>query len=69
MDIAVGSLDDPASVKPTSHFAVESRIAAWHAPDGLPEQRFDEHQRLMQRWRDAYGEDVQPSVEAARGGQ
>ena len=69
MDIAVGSLDDPASVRPTSHFAVESRIAAWHAPDGLPEQRFDEHQRLMQRWRDAYGEDVQPSVEAARGGQ
>ena len=68
MDIAVGSLDDPAAVKPTSHFAVESRVAPWHVPDGLPEERFDEHQRLLQRWREAYGDDVKPGVEAVRGG-
>ena len=67
MDIAVGSLDDPAAVKPTSHFAVESRVAPWHVPDGLPEERFDEHQRLLQRWREAYGSDVRPGVEATRG--
>jgi hypothetical protein len=68
MDIAVGSLDEPGAVRPTSHFAVESRIAAWHASDGLPEERFDEHQRLLQRWREAYGEDVAPGVEAVRRG-
>jgi hypothetical protein len=66
MDLAVGSLDDPGSVKPTEHFAVESRIAAWHVADGLPESRLDENQRITQRWRDAYGPDVQPGVEATR---
>jgi hypothetical protein len=39
MDLSVGSLDDPSVVKPTGHFAVESRIAAWHVPDGLEENR------------------------------
>jgi hypothetical protein len=67
IDIAVGSLDEPARVKPTSHFAVESRIAAWHCDDGLPGEATIEHQRLMQRWREAYGEDVRPGLEAARG--
>jgi len=66
MDLSVGSLDDPGSVKPTEHFAVESRIAAWHVPDGLKESRLDENQRITQRWRDAYGADVQPGVEATR---
>ena len=66
MDLSVGSLDEPGSLKPISHFAVESRIASWHATDGLPDQRFNEHARLMQRWREAYGEGVVPGVEAAR---
>jgi len=66
MDLAVGSLDHPSELKPVSHFAVESRIAAWHAADGLPDERLDEHVGLLQRWREAYGESVIPGVEAAR---
>ena len=60
MDLSVGSLDDPGAMKPTSHFAVESRIAPFHVIDGLPEQRLDEHQAIMQRWKDNYGETIQP---------
>ncbi|MDE2093307.1 MAG: GFA family protein [Burkholderiales bacterium] len=68
MDLSVGSLDDPAAVRPVSHFAVESRIAGWHADDGLPGERLDEHLRLTERWQAAYGADVVPGIEAARGG-
>ncbi|MEO7339097.1 MAG: GFA family protein [Caldimonas sp.] len=66
MDLSVGSLDDPGALRPVSHFAVESRIAAWHVPDGLPEERLDQHARLVERWRDAYGNDVVPGVDATR---
>jgi hypothetical protein len=66
MDLSVGSLDEPGALKPVSHFAVESRIAEWHAPDGLPEERIDEHARLMQRWREAYGDAVVPGLAAVR---
>jgi hypothetical protein len=67
MDLSVGSLDDPGAVKPSSHFAVESRIAAWHAQDGLAEQRLDAYEPLVQRWRTAYGDDVVPGLDAVRG--
>ncbi|WP_298834409.1 GFA family protein [uncultured Piscinibacter sp.] len=67
MDLSVGSLDEPSRVRPVSHFAIETRIAAWHADDGLPGTRLDEHQRLMQRWKDAYGEGVVPGIAATRG--
>lgn len=66
MDLAVGSLDDPSAVKPTEHFAVESRIAAWHVPDGLTESRLDTNERINQRWRQAYGDAVEPGVAAVR---
>lgn len=66
MDLSVGSLDDPTAITPTEHFAVESRIANWHAPDGLPESRLDSNERIMQRWRDAYGEAVDPGVAAVK---
>lgn len=66
MDLSAGSLDDPGAFRPVSHFAVESRVAAWHAEDGLPGTRIDEHLALMQRWRAAYGSDVQPGIEAVR---
>jgi hypothetical protein len=66
MDLSVGSLDDPAALKPSEHWAVESRIAAWHVPDGLPEHRLDENERIMQRWREAYGADVQAGLDAVR---
>ncbi len=66
MDISVGSLDDPAAVKPTLHFGVESRIAAWHVEDGLPGKRIDELTTITQRWKAAYGDAVVPGVAAAR---
>ena len=66
MDLSVGSLDDPSAVSPISHFAVESRIANWHADDGLPGERLDESQSLTQRWKDHYGSDVVPGLEGTR---
>ena len=69
MDLAVGSFDEPALLKPVSHFAVESRIASWHAPDGLAEERLDNNERIVKRWRAAYGDNVEPGVEAAREGE
>jgi len=66
MDLSIGSLDEPAAITPVSHFAIESRIANWHADDGLPGERFDEYQRLLDRWKQAYGDDVVPGLDAAR---
>lgn len=66
MDLSIGSLDDPSLVKPSEHFAVESRIAAWHAPDGLPESQLDGNAQIVKRWRDAYGEGVEPGLAATR---
>ena len=67
IDLSVGSLDEPQRVRPVSHFAVETRIAQWHADDALPGQRLDEHQKLVERWKQAYGDDVVPGIEATRG--
>ena len=66
LDLSVGSLDDPSAITPTSHFAIESRIASWHADDGLPGERLDEHRKLAERWKVAYGDDVAPGVAVAR---
>jgi len=68
MDLAVGSFDEPSLLKPVSHFAVESRIAQWHVPDALPEERLDDNERIVKRWREAYGDSVEPGVEATRKG-
>jgi GNAT superfamily N-acetyltransferase len=67
MDLSIGSLDDPAAITPTTHFAVESRIASWHADDGLPGERLDEHLKLIARWKASYGDAVTPGVDATRG--
>ncbi|HEX6016535.1 MAG TPA: GFA family protein [Burkholderiaceae bacterium] len=67
LDITVGSLDDPSVLKPTTHFSVETRIASWHAEDGLPGQRLDSNESIMKRWRAAYG-DATPGLDTARGG-
>ena len=66
MDLSIGSFDEPAAIKPTLHFAVESRIAAWHAEDGLRGQRLDEFQKITDRWKAAYGDSVVPGLEATR---
>ena len=66
IDISVGSLDDPDATRPTKHVGVETRVQGWHHPDGLPEARLEDNEQVMQRWRDAYGEDVVPGVKTAR---
>jgi hypothetical protein len=66
MDLSVGSFDDPAALTPISHFAVESRIAGWHGDDGLPGERLDAQAKLTERWKQAYGDDVVPGVDAGR---
>ena len=53
-------------VRPVSHFATESRVANWHAEDGLPGERLDASERLAKRWKDAYGDAVVPGVGAVR---
>jgi len=65
MDLSIGSLDDPAAIAPTTHFSVETRIASWHAPDGLKEERLDTNERINQRWREAYG-NAPPGRDTAR---
>ena len=65
-DLTVGSLDDPAAMQSTSHFAVELRIAGWPTDDGLPGQRLDPHDRLTTRWRNAYGDAVVSGDQASR---
>jgi hypothetical protein len=69
MDLSVGSLDDPGAFRPTSHFAIETRVDSWHCDDGLPGERFDSSSRIVERWKQAYGESVEPGIEPARKGQ
>lgn len=66
MDLSIGSLDQPALVKPVSHYAIESRIESWHTDDGLPGERLDENEKIAARWKAAYGNDVKPGVDAVR---
>lgn len=60
MDLSVGSLDEPARIRPTGHSGVESRLATWFEPGPLPESRTDESSRILERWHAAYGPGVQP---------
>jgi hypothetical protein len=66
MDLSAGSLDEPSAFKPTAHFAIESRIAAWHADDALPGERLDQNERIVQRWHVAYGDDAAPGLRTVR---
>ncbi len=50
MDLTVGSLDDPATVRLTSHFGTESWVPHWIAPDDLPKTPTSENAGLMARW-------------------
>lgn len=60
MDLMVGAFDDPSIFKPTSHFGVEGRLAAWHGPDGLPEKRVEDSGAIVARWEKAYGPGTKP---------
>jgi hypothetical protein len=61
-----GAVRYRATFAPASHFAVETRIAAWHVDDGLPGQRLDGYAPIMERWKRAYGDDFAPGIAAAR---
>jgi hypothetical protein len=62
----VGSLDAPGDIVPNGHFAIETRIAAWHLPDGLEETRAADYDALAKRWKDHYG-DAEPGLNTVRG--
>ena len=55
MDLTVGSFDDPARFRPTSHFGAESLHEAWIDTSTLPRTRTDEHQPLVDKWIAATG--------------
>ena len=50
MDLTVAAFDDPARLKPASHFGVESIHEAWIDTTELPRTRTDEYQKLVDRW-------------------
>lgn len=56
IDLTVAAFDDPTRFQPTSHFGAESMHRAWLDTSGLPEQRSDEYQPLVDRWAKAEGE-------------
>ncbi len=55
MDLIVGSFDDPSRFLPKAHFGAESIHRAWLNTEGLPEQRADEYELLVDRWMEACG--------------
>lgn len=56
MDLTVGSFDDPARFRPTSHFGAESMHEAWIDTRDLPRMRSDEYEPLKERWAKTVGE-------------
>ena len=53
MDLTVGSFDNPWDFKPKHHFGAESMHEAWLDTSGLPRNRSDEYDVLVQKWADA----------------
>ena len=60
MDLSVGSLEHPERMRPVMHVGVESRLASFHKPDGLPEKRIEDFEHIVAKWKKAYGEGVKP---------
>lgn len=55
IDLMIGSFDDPAPFRPTSHFGAESMHIAWLDTHELPRQRSDEYAPLVEKWNAAGG--------------
>ena len=55
MDLTVASFDAPERFRPTSHFGAESIHRQWLDTEGLPEDRTDEYQPVVDRWMKAVG--------------
>jgi hypothetical protein len=55
LDLTVAAFDDPSRFKPQHHFGAESIHRAWLNTEGLPEQRTEDYQKLVDKWVDATG--------------
>ncbi|SNS10121.1 Uncharacterized conserved protein [Sphingomonas laterariae] len=55
IDLTIGSFDEPGYFRPTSNFAIETRLAAWEDTSHLPGSRADEYRSLTDRWIAATG--------------
>jgi hypothetical protein len=55
MDLTVASFDGPSGFVPTQHSSAESMHRAWINTEGLPEQRTEDYQKLVDKWVDATG--------------
>ena len=55
IDLTVASFDDPSRFVPNHHFGAESMHRAWINTEGLPEQRTEDYQKLVDKWVDATG--------------
>ena len=50
MDLTVASFDEPGRFRPLRQFGAESMLRHWLNTEGLPEDRADEYQPLIERW-------------------
>ena len=55
MDLTIASFDDPSRFRPRHHFGAENMNRSWLNTEGLPEQRTDSYQPLVERWENAGG--------------
>jgi hypothetical protein len=51
--LTVGSLDEPARMRPVGHIGIEGRVETFFTEDGLPKSRSEEDDVLAERWRAA----------------
>ena len=56
MDLTVASFDDPSRFQPRHHFGAESICRPWLNTEGLPEMRTADHQKLVDKWVKATGQ-------------
>lgn len=56
-NVSVGSLDDPQSVRPTSHQCVESKLGWYDPSPALPHLRGEEIPELVALWDSVTGKD------------
>jgi len=55
MDLTVGSFDAPERFRPVAHAGIESWHPQWLDTRGLPGERTDQNERIMQKWIETRG--------------
>ena len=58
VDLMVGAIDQAAELHPDRHYGIESRLNAFRALDGLPEERTDEVIATREYWAKSVGRSV-----------